>query len=185
MMNVYNGNQRAHLLFTLAQKQLKNKNRIINVVCKPNRITKVRKTHGVKKKIYNKLTRIEMEKLPMVLQMNTAQHFWLAGSLAPDRRAHLNTAGQHLVEDVRSLLHDAHVLLRGVGALAVLDGVDEAVPELLDRAQQVLLDEVHHAVVWGRAEGGGGVRAMIIIIFFLKHCFFRFMDHISLDKNSN
>ena len=62
--------------------------------------------------------------------------------------ADLNAAGQHLVEDVGPLLHDAHVLLSGVGTLAVLDGVDESVPELLHGAQQVLLDEVHHAVVW-------------------------------------
>ena len=63
--------------------------------------------------------------------------------------ADLNAAGQHLVEDVGPLLHDAHVLLSGVGTLAVLDGVDEAVPELLQRAQQVLLYEADHAVVCG------------------------------------
>lgn len=67
----------------------------------------------------------------------------------------LNAASQHLVEDVSPFLHDAHVVRRGVGALAVLDGIDEAVPELLDGAQQILLDEVHHAVV---CRGVGGER---------------------------
>lgn len=61
--------------------------------------------------------------------------------------SNLNTASQHLVEDVSPFLHDADVVRRGVGTLAVLDGVDEAVPELLDGPEQVLLDEVHHAVV--------------------------------------
>lgn len=59
----------------------------------------------------------------------------------------LNTAGQHLVEDVSPFLHDADVVQRGVGALAVLDGINEAVSELLHGPQQILLDEVHHAVV--------------------------------------
>lgn len=67
----------------------------------------------------------------------------------------LNTAGQHLVEDVSPFLHDAHVVQRGVGTLAVLDGINEAVPELLDGPQQILLDEVHHAVVCGGESGGG------------------------------
>lgn len=34
------------------------------------------------------------------------------------------------MEDVSSLLHDSHIFGGGVGALAVLDGVDEAVSEL-------------------------------------------------------
>lgn len=58
-------------------------------------------------------------------------------------------------------LHDADVVQRGVGALAVLDGINEAVSELLDGAQQILLDEVHHAVVCvcvGEVKGGEGGR---------------------------
>lgn len=66
-----------------------------------------------------------------------------------EAQAYLDASGQHLVENVRPFLHDAHVDHRGVGALAVLDGVDETVPELFHRAQQVLFDEVYHAVVWG------------------------------------
>lgn len=66
--------------------------------------------------------------------------------------ANLNTASQHLVEDVSPFLHDANVVRRGVGTLAVLDGINEAVSELLDRPQQILLDEVHHAVVCGWEE---------------------------------
>ena len=61
---------------------------------------------------------------------------------------YLYAAGQHGVQDMRSVLHDAYVPGGGVSTLAVLDGVDEAVPELLQRTQQVLLDEAHHAVVW-------------------------------------
>ena len=62
---------------------------------------------------------------------------------------YLYAAGQHGVQDVRAVLHDADVAGGGVGTLAVLDGVDEAVPELLQRAQQVLLYEADHAVVCG------------------------------------
>lgn len=47
-----------------------------------------------------------------------------------------------------SFLHDPDVLRRGIGALAVLDGVGEAVPKLSYRAQEVVLDEIHHAVIW-------------------------------------
>lgn len=32
--------------------------------------------------------------------------------------------------------------------MAVLDGVDEAVPELAKRAQKIVLDEIGHAVIW-------------------------------------
>lgn len=63
--------------------------------------------------------------------------------------SNLNTASQHLVENVSPFLHDADIVQRRVGALAVLDGINEAVSELLDRPQQILLDEVHHAVVCG------------------------------------
>lgn len=66
--------------------------------------------------------------------------------------ANLNTASQHLVKDVSPFLHDADVVRRRVGALAVLDGINEAVSELLDGPQQILLDEVHHAVVCGWEE---------------------------------
>lgn len=63
------------------------------------------------------------------------------------KKEYLYASSQHLVEDVGSLLHESHVVGSGVGTLAVLDGVHEAVPELLERTQKVLLDEVHHAVV--------------------------------------
>lgn len=65
---------------------------------------------------------------------------------------YLNTASQHLIEDVSSFLHDADVVQRGVSALAILDGINEAVSELFDGTKQILLDEVHHAVVWGGEE---------------------------------
>ena len=61
---------------------------------------------------------------------------------------YLNTSCQHLIEDVRPLLHESHVHGGGVRTLAILHGVDETVPELFDGTQQVLFDEVHHAVVW-------------------------------------
>lgn len=69
--------------------------------------------------------------------------------------SNLNTASEHLVEDVSPFLHDADVVRRGVGTLAVLDWIDESVSELLDGPQQVLLDEVHHAVVceWEESHG--------------------------------
>lgn len=44
--------------------------------------------------------------------------------------SYLHKAGQHGVKDVSSLFHDSHILGGGVSALAVLDGVDEAVSEL-------------------------------------------------------
>lgn len=47
-----------------------------------------------------------------------------------------------------SFFHESDVLRRGIGALAVLNGVDEAVSELAERAQKVVLDEIHHAVIW-------------------------------------
>lgn len=47
-----------------------------------------------------------------------------------------------------SLLHDSDIFRGGVGALAVLYGVDEAVSEFAQWAQKVLLDEIDHAVVW-------------------------------------
>lgn len=45
---------------------------------------------------------------------------------------YLNTTSQHLIEDVSSLLHDSDILHRGVSALSILDGVNEAVPKLLN-----------------------------------------------------
>lgn len=51
------------------------------------------------------------------------------------------------MKDVSSLLHDSHILGGGVSALAILDGVDEAVSELVQRAQQILFNETHHVVV--------------------------------------
>lgn len=52
------------------------------------------------------------------------------------------------MKDMGAILHDADVSWGGVCTLAVLNGVDKAIPELLDWAQKVFLDEVDHAVVW-------------------------------------
>ena len=60
---------------------------------------------------------------------------------------YLDTAVEMLEQDVGSLLHDPDVLCGRIGTLAILDGVDETIPELLYGTQQVLLDEVHHAVI--------------------------------------
>lgn len=62
---------------------------------------------------------------------------------------YLHTPNQHCMKYMRSLLHDSHVFGGGVSTLAVLDGVDEAVAEFAQRAQQIPLDEVDHAVVCG------------------------------------
>lgn len=62
---------------------------------------------------------------------------------------YLHTSGQHSVKYMRSLLHDSDVFWRGVGTLAVLDRVDEAVSEFTERAEKILLDEVDHAVICG------------------------------------
>lgn len=61
--------------------------------------------------------------------------------------SHLNASGQNGVENMCTLLHDADVSGGGVSTLAVLDGVDEAVSKLVQGAQEVLFDEIHHAVV--------------------------------------
>jgi hypothetical protein len=53
------------------------------------------------------------------------------------------------MQHVRAALHDADVVLRGVGVLAVGDGVHEPVQVLVVLAQQVRLHELHHAVVCG------------------------------------
>lgn len=53
------------------------------------------------------------------------------------------------MEDVCAPLHDSNISGRGVGALAILDGIDKAVSELSQGAQEVLFDEVDHAVVCG------------------------------------
>lgn len=45
---------------------------------------------------------------------------------------YLDTAGQHLIQDVSPLLHDPDIMQCGVGTLTILDGVNEAVPELLN-----------------------------------------------------
>lgn len=50
---------------------------------------------------------------------------------APILFSYLHTARQHGVKDVSSLFHDSHIPGGGVGALAVLDGVDKAVSELV------------------------------------------------------
>ena len=66
---------------------------------------------------------------------------------AAQGQGYLDTAGEHFIQDVSAFLHNSHVDKGGVSALAILDGVDEAIPKLFDGAQEVLLDEVHHAVV--------------------------------------
>lgn len=62
---------------------------------------------------------------------------------------HLNTTNQHGVKNMCSLLHDSDVSGCGVSALAVLYGVDEAVPELFKRAQKILLNKIHHTMICG------------------------------------
>jgi len=62
----------------------------------------------------------------------------------------LDTAVEHAVEDVGPLLHEAHVGLRGVAVLPVVDRVHESVHELFARAEEVGLDERDHAVVLGQ-----------------------------------
>lgn len=52
------------------------------------------------------------------------------------------------MKDMGAILHDADISGGGVCTLAILNGVDKPIPELLDWTQKVLLDEVHHAVVW-------------------------------------
>lgn len=47
-----------------------------------------------------------------------------------------------------ALLHDSDVVWGGVSALPVFYGVDESVPEFIQRTKKVLLDETNHAVVW-------------------------------------
>lgn len=61
---------------------------------------------------------------------------------------YLYAASQHLVKNVCPLFHETNILCCRVGTLAVLDGVNETVPELFQWPQQVLLDEVDHAMVW-------------------------------------
>lgn len=51
------------------------------------------------------------------------------------------------MKDMRSLFHDSDISRRGVGTLAVLYGVDEAVSEFAEGAQKIPLDEVDHAVI--------------------------------------
>ena len=59
----------------------------------------------------------------------------------------LNTSTEELMEDVDSFLHQSDIRRGGISTLAVLDGVNEAVPKLTQRTQQVLLYEIHHTVV--------------------------------------
>lgn len=66
------------------------------------------------------------------------------GALVSD----LHASSQHSVKHMGSFFHESDVLRRGIGTLAVLNGVDEAVSELAERAQKVVLDEIHHAVIW-------------------------------------
>lgn len=51
------------------------------------------------------------------------------------------------MKDMRSFFHDSDISRRGVSALAVLYGVDEAVSEFAQGSQKILLDEVDHAVI--------------------------------------
>lgn len=69
---------------------------------------------------------------------------------------HLHASSQHGVKYMGSFFHDSHVLRRGIGALAVLNGVDEAVSELAKGAQKVRLDEIHHAVIWEKESSTQG-----------------------------
>lgn len=61
--------------------------------------------------------------------------------------SYLNTASQHLIEDVSPFLHHSDIHQGGVCALTILDGVDESIPEFLNWAKQILLNEVNHAVI--------------------------------------
>lgn len=63
--------------------------------------------------------------------------------------SYLHTSSQHGMKHVSSFLHESDVLRCGICTLAVLDGVDEAVPELAKRAQKVVLNEIGHAVILG------------------------------------
>lgn len=60
---------------------------------------------------------------------------------------YLDTASEHLIKNVSPLLHNPDVLKSGVGALAILNWINETISELLNRPEKVFLDEVHHAVV--------------------------------------
>lgn len=60
---------------------------------------------------------------------------------------YLHTSSQHFMKHVCSLLHDPHVFRSGVGTPAVLYGVNEAVSKFVQRTQQILFDEAHHAVI--------------------------------------
>lgn len=61
---------------------------------------------------------------------------------------YLHASSQYFMKHVSSILHDPDVFRGGVGTLAVLYGVDEAVSKFVQRAQQVPLDEAHHAVIY-------------------------------------
>ena len=63
------------------------------------------------------------------------------------RDTHQHASGQQVVEDVRTLLHQLHVVAGRVFVLAVGDWIHKPVHELLARSQQTGLDEVHHAVI--------------------------------------
>lgn len=52
------------------------------------------------------------------------------------------------MKHVGSFLHESDVPRCGICTLAVLDGVDEAVPELARRAQKIVFNEIGHAVIW-------------------------------------
>lgn len=74
----------------------------------------------------------------------------------PPKHAHIYASLQKFVQDMRSLLHQADVLRPWVPALAVGDGIDEPVVELLRRAKEVGFDKVDHGVIWGERRGGEG-----------------------------
>lgn len=66
---------------------------------------------------------------------------------------YLHASSQYFMKHMCSIFHDPDVFRGGVGTLAVLYGVDEAVSKFVQRAQQILLDEVHHAVIcWGKTK---------------------------------
>ena len=62
--------------------------------------------------------------------------------------SYLHTAAQQVMQDVGPSLHDTHISGGGVRTLAIGDGVDEAIAELLACAKQPRLDKAHHAVIY-------------------------------------
>lgn len=64
----------------------------------------------------------------------------------------LHGSVEHLVQNVRSALHDLAVVLCGVCVLSVGDGVHESIQVLVVLSQKIGLHELHHAVVCGQSK---------------------------------